>query len=413
MKSKLIPLSLFLALLSALLACQFSPELPSTASESDPLPDDQLLIPPDTPIDPANDTPITMSADEQAIAVPVYSSPVIFEFEMFTPTSGWGVTQDHNHLLRTEDGGQIWLDVTPPGLDSLSPGSTSFGIRPCFLDENTAWFTPTTDGNGTLYHTMDGGITWIVTPVPFANARYDFLDLSVGYALVDLGAGAGSHYVALYRTIDSGVSWTLAFTHEPGESKSLREGGSKNGITFRGVDHGWIGGSIPMDDYFYLYTTEDGGQTWAQETDIELPSAFVGSMLEVWQPMFVDASTAYLPVRAYVPEGGLYLMIYRSSDYGQTWDYQGAVEDGRAVDFYSAGAGWLAAEVMLYQTLDGGVTWSAVSTPGIPTGEFFLNVDFVDGQHGWVLTTPDDDTWDPLFLYRTSNGGASWTQLLP
>jgi photosystem II stability/assembly factor-like uncharacterized protein len=168
-----------------------------------------------------------------------------------------------------------------------------------------------------------------------------------------------------------------------------------------------------MDDYFYLYTTEDGGQTWAQETDIELPSAFVGSMLEVWQPMFVDASTAYLPVRAYVPEGGLYLKIYRSSDYGQTWDYQGAVEDGRAVDFYSAGAGWLAAEVMLYQTLDGGVTWSAVSTPGIPTGEFFLNVDFVDGQHGWVLTTPDDDTWDPLFLYRTSNGGASWTQLLP
>ena len=413
MNTKSILFLLFLALLSALLACQFSPELPSTASISDQPLADQPPIPPEIPIDMANDIPNAVSADEPSMIVPVFSNPVIFDFEMFSPTNGWGVTQDQNHLLRTEDGGQTWLNVTPPDLDSLSPGSTSFGIRPCFLDENTVWFTPSADGNSTLYHTRDGGINWILTPVPFGNAHYDFLDLSIGYALVDLGAGAGSHYVALYRTLDGGASWTMVFTHEPGVSKSLSEGGAKNGITFRGVDHGWIGGSIPMDDYFYLYTTEDGGQTWAEEVDITLPPAFVGSMLDVWQPMLVDASTTYLPVRAYVPDGGLYLMIYRSSDYGQTWDFQGAVEDGRTVDFYSAHSGWLAAEYMLYQTFDGGITWSAVSTPGIPAGEFFLNVDFIDDQNGWALTAFDDDTWDPLFLYRTINGGASWTQLLP
>jgi photosystem II stability/assembly factor-like uncharacterized protein len=48
---------------------------------------------------------------------------------------------------------------------------------------------------------------------------------------------------------------------------------------------------------------------------------------------------------------------------------------------------------------------------GIPAGTFFLDVEFVDSQHGWVVTTPDGDTWEPLELYRTTDGGASWTVL--
>jgi photosystem II stability/assembly factor-like uncharacterized protein len=363
-----------------------------------------------TPTTPPTETP----TDTELLPVlPVFSDPVIYEFEMFTPTHGWAVTQDRDHLLITEDGGNTWLEATPPDLDSLPSGFITFGIQPYFLDEYTAWFTPTNDGSGTLYHTQDGGNTWMSTALPFDNARYDFLDFNMGYALVDLGAGAGSHYVALYRTLDGGASWTMVFTHEPGESKSLREGGAKNGITFRGVDHGWIGGSIPMDDFFYLYYTEDGGVTWLEETDISLPGIFTGSMLDVWQPQFISDTTAFLPVRAYAPGGSTELLIYRSVDYGQTWSYQGTIEDGLAVDFYSLDEGWLASKTGLYHTLDGGVTWSTLATTGIPAGEFFLKVDFVDSQHGWVLTTPDDMTWDPLKLYRTTDGGASWVLLLP
>jgi hypothetical protein len=59
------------------------------------------------------------------------------------------------------------------------------------------------------------------------------------------------------------------------------------------------------------------------------------------------------------------------------------------------------------------VTWSMLASTGIPADEFFLKVDFVDSLHGWVLTTPDDMTWDPLKLYRTTDGGASWVLLLP
>jgi photosystem II stability/assembly factor-like uncharacterized protein len=390
MKTKAIVSICVFVLILAALACQF-PGCSQPTLES------------------ATSTP----TDEPLPELPVFSNPEIVAFNMFTPTRGWAVTQDQNHLLITVDGGQTWLEATPPDLGPLPGGYTSFGIQPCFLDENTAWFLPNSAGIATLYHTQDGGQHWTTTSPPFDNARCDLLDLNTSYALVSLGAGAGSHYVALYRTQDGGTNWTMVFTHEPGEQKSLREGGSKNGITFRDVNHGWIGGAIPMDDYFYLFHTVDGGVTWAQEPDIALPAAFTGSMLDVWQPLFVDATTAFLPVQTYPPSGVGTLLIYRSTDSGETWTYRGFVEGRRDVDFISADMGWLAADLALFQTLDGGVIWTTMATTGIPPGEFFLKVDFVDSLHGWVLTTPDDMTWDPVKLYRTTDGGASWVLLLP
>jgi photosystem II stability/assembly factor-like uncharacterized protein len=112
-------------------------------------------------------------------------------------------------------------------------------------------------------------------------------------------------------------------------------------------------------------------------------------------------------------DGMFYLLLYRSSDSGSTWVYQNAVQDGSAVDFYSIDGGWMAAGMGLLRTTDGGANWSPEPTTGIGAGEVFLDVDFVDGQHGWVVTTQDESTYTPLFLYRTTDGGTTWTQLLP
>lgn len=419
MKAKIFLLKCLSILIMALLACQVSGGSTSIGTDSTQSPLEELSSPTSTEevseseISTPTTTPSSTPTEDLRSILAIYSRPVIDIFKMITPTNGWAVTQDQNHLLTTKDGGDTWLEVTPPDLDALSSVYITSGIQPFFLDENIAWFTPNSDGNGRLYHTQDGGVSWRSTPVPFAFARYYFLDIDHGYALVDLGAGAGSQYIALYRTTDSGLSWRMVFTHEPGESKSLRESGLKNGITFRDAEHGWIGGSIPMDDYFYLYYTEDEGVTWIQEMDIASPGIFTGSMLEVGQPVFVNSTSAFLPVRAMAPSGSCFLLIYRSIDSGQTWGYQGAVEDGLAVDFYTVDEGWLVARSNLYHSVDGGVTWLPTATTGIPASELFLKVDFVDSLHGWVMTTPDEMTWDTLKLYRTSDGGDNWQQLLP
>jgi len=335
----------------------------------------------------------------------VFTNPVIFDFSFFTTTEGWAVTRYGDHLLITVDGGDTWLNATPAGLSSPN-------LNPFFLDETTAWFVFNNAGSGVLYHTQDSGVNWTMTSVPFDGARLFFLDLNSGFALVSLGAGAGSHYYAIYQTADGGVTWTEVFAHEPGEMKSLPEGGSKNGITFIDLNNGWIGGAQPMTDFFYLYYTEDGGATWVQELGLSVPPTYAGSMLDVEQPVFVDASTGFLPVRAMNPPLNPY-MFYRSEDYGVTWTYKGAIMNGKAVDFISINEVWAAGPNELFHSMDGGETWTAELASGIPAGEFFMKLDFVGSQHGWALTTPDESTWEPLKLFRTTDYGVNWTQLLP
>ena len=395
-----------MVLMMAIISCGF----PAGSDQTDQTPTVSNTAT-NTPLPPSTSTPTP--TEEPTPSLPVYVDPVIFRFAFFTPTQGWAVTRDGNTLLFTVDGGQTWLNATPSELNTLPPGITSLSIRPFFLDESMVWFTPNTSNGAELYHSSDSGQHWTITSPPFDNARYHFLNLNDGFALVSLGAGAGSHYVALYQTPDAGATWTEVFSHEPMEMKSLREGGSKNGITFLNVDRGWVGGAIPMDDYFYLFVTEDGGATWAQEPDISLPATFTGSILDGWQPFFVDDTVGYLPVRALGSGSVSHLLIYRSNNGGQTWTYQNAIQEGEVVDFTSVNEGWLASSTGLHHTTDGGATWSPVTASGIPAGEYFLNMDFVDSHHGWVLTTPDDFTWDPMRFFHTEDGGETWVQLPP
>jgi photosystem II stability/assembly factor-like uncharacterized protein len=423
-KQKLVLFLTVLSLALAAMACQFpwnaatpTPTATEAAGETPVTPTEttEITQPPTSPTETATATLTETPTEEPAPALPVFPSPVIFNFSFFTPTKGWAVTQDTNYLLVTVDAGATWLDATPTDLSPLPAGVSSLGLDPFFLDEHTAWFTPFNAGGttGRIYQTLDGGVSWSVTPVPFNNARYFFLNLTSGYALVSLGVGAGSQYVAVYQTIDGGANWTEVFTHEPGVTKSLPSGGSKGGFTFLDINQGWISGNNPMTDYFYLFTTVDGGMTWAQETDISLPAAYAGSFLDTWSPFFMSNTVAYLPVRALTSGGDNFLLIYRSDDSGQTWAFQSAVPDGRAVDFTMVDTGWVCGGTALLKTTDGGLTWSSPAMAGIPPADFILNLDFVDDLNGWALTTPDDYTWSPLRLFRTTDGGATWTPLLP
>ena len=407
MKNKIAIVLSILALALAAVACQAPWSTTPAPTET--------VAPTDSVTEPPTEAPTDTPTEEPTPALPVVTNPIIYTISFFTPDRGWAVTQDGNEVLVTVDGGQTWLNATPAALSPLPAGVTSLGLTPFFLDADTAWMTPGSfgSGSGTLYHTTDGGQTWTATPTPFDNAQYTFVDPNGGYALVSLGVAAGSQYVAIYQTTDGGVNWTQVFSHVPGETASLPGGGHKAGLTLLDMSHGWIGGDIPMTDYFYLYATSDGGVSWSLETDIALPAGFSNTFEEAQQPFFVSGTVGYLPVRMLTEASESYLLIYRSDDSGQTWIYQGLVQNGQDVDFDSPSSGWIASDMGLYHSTDGGVTWSAMSPAGIPATDSILKVDFVDGQYGWVLSTPDPSTMSPLHLYRTVDGGASWTQLMP
>lgn len=342
----------------------------------------------------------------QPSQLPVVNSPQLTQFHFFNENDGWGVTE--SQIVRTNDGGINWFDATPGG-------STQLGYAPFeFLDSQTLWMVlPSQDfQSGTLYHTTDGGVTWQSQPVPFSFANLQFLDAFHGFALAALGAGAGSEAVALYTTTDGGLTWNRIFINDPnvsGSNDSLPLGGQKYGFTFLDSSRGWVGGSIPMDDYIYLYRTTDGGSTWS-EVGLALPAGSESAQTGNAGPSFFSATDGVLVVNLVMPgDPGLAVLVYRTNDGGETWFPGQVIPSARQTQFSSFLDGYSWGDGMFYITHDAGQSWSSI-TPGEDFTAMLSSFQFMNPQTGWVLTT--NEASDPSF-YRTTDGGSTWTLLIP
>jgi photosystem II stability/assembly factor-like uncharacterized protein len=332
------------------------------------------------------------------ISLPLVESPNLWSFYFMDESLGWGTTE--TKIVRTNDGGVTWYDATPPGLDFV--GYSPF----VFLDAQTAWVL---NDSGTLYHTANGGSSWTWNPVPFSYASLQFLDASNGFAMADLGAGAGSQGVAIYKTNDGGAAWQAVFQHEPGVDKSLPLGGQKYGFTFLNVSRGWIGGSVPVDNYIYLYATQDGGATW-DEINLLPPAGYESAQTGNYAPIFFSATDGILPVNMVLPaDPGIATVFFVTRDGGQTWTPGQAIPNGRPASLYSANdiVAWGGGS--FYVSHDGGQTWGSV-TPDMDFNDLLSDFQFVTADTGWALTSHDGTDTS---LYRTSDGGATWALLIP
>ena len=349
---------------------------------------------------------VPLAPTQEMINLPLVDSPQLTQFHFFNETDGWGVTE--SQVVRTNDGGVTWFNATPAV-------SVQFGYAPfVFFDAQTLWvLIPANDQiTGALYHTTDGGTTWDSGAVPFAYGNLQFLDSNNGFALAALGAGAGSEAVALYQTSDAGTNWTRVFINdpnEPGANDSLPLGGQKYGFTFLDTSRGWVGGSVPVDNYIYLYRTTDGGITW-RELGLALPTGNESVQTGTAGPQFFSATEGILIVNLvmyYAP--GLATVIYRTRDGGETWTPGQVIPSGRPANFstFLDGVAWGGGQ--FYRTNDAGQSWTAF-TPGEDFTALLGSFQFVNPLIGWVLTT--NEASDPSF-YGTTDGGTTWTLLIP
>jgi photosystem II stability/assembly factor-like uncharacterized protein len=354
----------------------------------------------------------------------VIDSPSFLFIDFQDAQNGWGVassdtgyTETHQgspgYILRSADGGTTWLDVTPSELDDVA-----YNSRLTVLDVNTAWaLIPDADfATGTLYRTVDGGATWSSNPVPFGGADMQFLDPLTGRVLADRGAGAGSNAVEMFQSSDGGVTWTSVFHNDPsrgGVSDSLPLSGIKNGMTFLDADTGWVTGTRPMDGDIYLFVTHDGGASWAVQP-IATPAGYESNQYNPFAPIFFGQD-GFLPLMIYFPGGNIEQVFYVTHDGGATWTADpengsqvvrpGSYSFADALNGYSWNGG-----SNFYFTTDGAQNWTGMGLT-LDLSDSLSRIDFVSGGTGWALTGPFDS--GQSWLYRTSDGGATWTQLIP
>jgi len=354
-----------------------------------------------TPLSPT-ETPIPLT--ETPHTLPVVASPAITSIDMLDEMNGWATGKAY--LLRTEDGGVTWLNATPVGLTSVG-FTTSF-----FMNAATAWFVlPSADyTTGTLYHTADGGLMWTSNAVPFSGGSLQFLDAQSGWMLASLGAGAGSEAVAVLQSTDAGVTWSQVYVNDPtvpGSSDNLPLSGQKSGMIFLDSTHGWVTGSVPMDNYVYLFCTQDGGHSWMHQ-EVSLPAGFEMALTSADTPRFFTLTEGIFHARLYTASSAS--VFYRTQDGGATWmptfpvNMVGryAIANLQDVWVWDGGPAMLASH-------DSGTTWNLVKT-NINVTDTLMTIDFVDATTGWTLT---GDASSHYSLYKTIDGGATWNALIP
>lgn len=312
-----------------------------------------------------------------------------------------------NTLLKTTDGGNSWQPLT----NSLIFQPTPYWMMH-FFSKDTGVVTAG-EYQGWIFKTNDGGLTWKFVHAVNAGSNYvtsfDFVDNKVGYHVVsgsyaihsrtvdggetwkvvnqysnvrkvefiDAATGYGWTDKNLFKTIDSGKTWTTLGV-EQYDIKSIHFTDLKNGFM--------------VGDFGLSKKTTDSGKTW---TPMQI-SAQVGFTDHI-AIKFYDGKTGFLST-----EGGL---MFKTSDSGKTWaSYGNTPQDYHIIKFLNAtayvGGEWggiikselanASVGMVAYNSL----TDSSVNVNALITS-FYTNADSIGFEYGiapalekWIAATP-------------------------
>lgn len=213
----------------------------------------------------------------------------------------------------------------------------------------------------------------VATPTAGNLQDITFTDRYNGYAVFQAtGIGNCMVTLSLYKTIDEGKNWIRLST---GTTNQIRAVHFVNQLT------GWIAAASSE-----IRKTTDGGVTWTQQ------STGVGSGYnDIW---FVNANKGFV-----VGNNGL---LRVSNNGGSSWTTiaSGVTVTLRNIHFVNENLGFIGcSNGQVLRTTNGGTTWNAV-TSGAATVN---NVYFANDTHGFLVGGSN--------LYETNNGGQSWTQV--
>lgn len=284
---------------------------------------------------------------------------------------GWAVG-DRGVIWHTADGGRHWK--------LQHSGVTCRLSSVCFLSDKVGWVAggytqPYTGATvGVVLHTRDGGDHWRAqrTRLLPAIRRIGFFDLAQGWAVGDTSAYFPT---GVYTTSDGGKSWASM-------------PGAANG--------GWLAADF-VDPLTGHLAGRDGALATVRRGGVALAASDFG-LRALRHMKLVKGNAGWL-----VGDGGL---VLQTVDRAGSWQTPpGALPSGSGnFDFAAlATAGphcWVAGTpgTRVWHTPDGGQTWQAVDT-GQPLP--IRALEFVDEQHGWAVG-------DLGLILATRDGGRSW-----
>ncbi|UIJ35304.1 YCF48-related protein [Allobranchiibius sp. GilTou73] len=190
----------------------------------------------------------------------------------------------------------------------LPTGSTSHFRGLAAVSRQVAWLG---GYDGTVLRTVDGGRTW-ENRSPAGASTLQFRDISATDAThaVAMAAGTGTDS-RLYATSDGGRTWQLSYTNtDPAAFFDC--------MSFSDRQHGLVL-SDPVDGRFRILSTRDGGRSWRVLPNAGMPPAQTG---EAGFAASGECITTLGRDAWFGSGGGAVSRIYHSRDGGLTWTAQ-------------------------------------------------------------------------------------------
>ncbi len=276
----------------------------------------------------------------------------------------------------------VWVRVAQIGSSSNLLRSVTF------VDSLHGWVAGATTG---FHYTTDGGSIWFpgsgATVVPYSISM---LNTSIGWA-----AGSSGSFGGIHKTINGGISWTqqryLINRNYLGTASLTLGKNITSGSTY---------------DFFpdtgKLVTTTNGGSTWTERT-------IADSIQQLRKVQFVDSLHGWIAAIVSGQPGG----VLRTTNGGASWSLH-IVAVFSGISFIDTLHGWgITPGRSLFRTTDGGVTWQFLGGVGTQDEDLSAaSISFVDSSYGWVFGTIFYQGDLAAAIYRTTDGGLSWTREL-
>ncbi|PYJ96532.1 MAG: hypothetical protein DME23_20175 [Verrucomicrobia bacterium] len=251
----------------------------------------------------------------------------------------------------------------------------------------------------------------------------------------------GERLLPLFETHDGGTTWSPVIITSPYPDNDLPPGTIHlcnlcgDGISYYPptkviITHGDQGDEQPKGAV-RLSLSMNLGQSW-RDLRLPVPEKYRDGLAGPLSPVFFDDKNGLLPahiLKRNADNSLAYsaLVFYATDDGGSTWKTRpGILEHASGYtpmfpegpfEVVSLRDVFVRGGPNLYVTSDGARSWRTVK----PNIDFGLEgskwdvsrMDFVDTTHGWILIydNVDDSPYGHHSLYKTSDGGATWTAL--
>lgn len=303
---------------------------------------------------------------------------------------------------------QTFWTAKSTGFTEVSRGLDDISI----VDNNVIWakaYDGVTTANAVRQFTrsIDGGNTWTAGNINL-GANQTQLSVSCISAISATTAWVTAYsnnpntvLGGVWKTTDSGVTWTRQSTALFNNTVDS----FTNVVHFWDANNGFCQGD-PESGFFELYTTTNGGTTWIRVPSVDIPNPLAGE---------------YGYVHNYEVNGDIIWFgtnkgrIFKSTDKGFTWtvaqtpitDFGGAAVSG-SFGFKDANNGLLVKKStppLLYKTVNGGSSWTQVTYTGVAGGN---DLSYIPDTNT-VVTVGTVGTDN--FTSYSNNNGLTWTQV--